>query len=262
MKNKYKHIIEKQYNNYEEDERFNRRSQKFEFLTTMRYIQKYLFKGCKILEIGAGTGRYSIALAQMGYDVTAVELVDKNLQMLRKNAQGLSNLISMQGDALDLSCFEDNSFDIVLNLGPMYHLYNQADKDRAISETIRVCKNGGVSMFAYLTHTSIVWGYGVRKGCLQDLKYALNKDGSITDVPEEIFSSYFVDDFAKQFKNTNTKFLKHIATDGIAPLMRDYIDEIMSEENYNLLLEQHFATCERPELLGYSSHMLYVCEKE
>lgn len=261
MENRYKHIIENQYNNYEEDERFNRRSQNFEFLTTMRYIEKYLFKGCKILEIGAGTGRYSIALAKMGYDVTAVELVDKNLQVLRQNSQGLNNLTSMQGDVLDLSCFEDNTFDIVLNLGPMYHLYNQADKDRAISETIRVCKNGGVSMFAYLTHTSIVWGYGVRKGCLQNLKYALNKDGSIQDVPEEVFSSYFVDDFAKQFESLNTKFLHSVATDGIAPLMRDYIDEVMSEEDYNLLLEHHYATCERVDLQGYSSHMLYICQK-
>lgn len=259
--NKYKNIIEDKYNNYQEDERFNRKSQSFEFRTTMLYIQKYLKKGSKILEIGAGTGRYSIALAKMGYDVTAVELVENNLKVLRENAKGLSNLKSYQGDALNLQ-FEDNSFDLVLCLGPMYHLFNKKDKDRAISETIRVCKPKGVCMFAYLTHSSIIWAYGVRKGGLKNLAYALNKDGSIKDIPEEIFGSFFIEDFARQFKKTNTTFLKNVATDGLAPMMRDYIDDgKMSDEDFELLYKLHLVTCERLDHQGYSSHMLYICKK-
>ena len=260
--NKYKSIIEKKYNEYDEDERFERKSQRFEYLTTMRYIQKYAKKGCKILEIGAATGRYSIALAKLGYDVTAVELVDKNLQILRQKSEGIDNIKSMQGDVLDLSMLQDNQFDIVLNLGPMYHLFNKKDKDRAIAESIRVCKPNGILMFAYLTHASIVWGYGVRKGDLSSLAYALGKDGSIRDIPEEIFSSFYIEDFAKQFEKTNTVFLKSVATDGVAPMMRDYIDDVMSEEDYKLLLDWHFATCERLDQQGLSSHMLYICKKD
>ena len=261
MINKYKDIIEETYNNYDEEERFNRKSQNFEYLTTMRYIEKYVKKGCKILEIGAGTGRYSIALAKQGYDVTAVELVEKNLNVLRENSRGLENITSMQGDALDLSVFEDNTFDIVLNLGPMYHLYNSEDKNQAISESVRVCKKGGICIFAYLTHSSIVWAYGVRKGCLSNLKYALNEDGSIRDIPEEIYNSFFIDEFGKLFEDKGTIFLKNVATDGLAPLMRDYIDDKMSDEDYNLLLQLHFATCERIDHQGYSSHMIYICQK-
>ena len=261
MINKYKDIIEERYNNYDEEERFNRKSQNFEYLTTMRYIEKYVKKGCKILEIGAGTGRYSIALAKQGYDVTAVELVEKNLNVLRENSRGLENITSMQGDALDLSVFEDNTFDIVLNLGPMYHLYNSEDKNQAISESVRVCKKGGICIFAYLTHSSIVWAYGVRKGCLSNLKYALNEDGSIRDIPEEIYNSFFIDEFGKLFEDKGTIFLKNVATDGLAPLMRDYIDDKMSDEDYNLLLQLHFATCERIDHQGYSSHMIYICQK-
>ena len=227
----------------------------------MHYIQKYLKKGSKILEIGAGTGRYSIALAKMGYDVTAVELVESNLKVLRENAKGLENLKSYQGDALNLQ-LEDSSFDLVLCFGPMYHLFNKKDKDRAISEAIRVCKPIGICMFAYLTHSSIVWTYGVRKGKLQNLAYALNKDGSIKDIPEEIFCSYFIEDFAKQFDKTGTTFLKNVATDGLAPMMRDYIDDgKMSDEDIKLLYKLHLATCERLDHQGYSSHMLYNYKK-
>lgn len=259
--NKYKDIIVNKYDNYKEDERFNRKSQSFEFRTTLLYIQKYLKKGSKILEIGAGTGRYSIALAKMGYDVVAVELVESNLKVLKENSKGLNNIKSYQGDVLNLQ-FEDNTFDMVLCLGPMYHLFNKKDKNRAISETIRVCKPKGICMFAYITHTSILWNYGVRKGGLSHLAYALNKDGSIKDTPKEIFNSYFIEDFAKQFEKTNTTFLKNVATDGLAPLMRDYIDGgKMSDENFELLYKLHLATCERLDHQGYSSHMLYICKK-
>ena len=260
-KNKYQYLIEEHYNNYQEDERFDSEARSFEYQTTMFYIQKYLKKGCKILEIGAGTGKYSIALAKEGYDVTALELVEKNLKVLRENSNGIDNLKSYQGDVLNLQ-FENNAFDIVLCLGPMYHLYTKKDKDRAISETLRVCKPNGICMFAYLTHSSIVWGYGVRKGKLNELVYALNKNGSIKDIPNEIFCSYFIDDFNKQFDKTNSTYIKNVATGGLAPMMRDYIDNgKMPEKDIDLLFKLHLSTCERLDHQGYSSHMLYICRK-
>ena len=109
---------------YDEDGRTTRsRHGQLEFCTTMAYIHRYAAPGSRILEVGAGTGRYSIALAKEGLDVTAVELVESNLEALRKDSQGIVNLQSFQGDATDLSRFPDNSFDVTLSLGPMYHLY-------------------------------------------------------------------------------------------------------------------------------------------
>ena len=64
------------YNQYDEDSRLAVKHGTVEFLTTMRYIQKYLKPGDRVLEIGAGTGRYSHQLARRGYAVDAVELVD------------------------------------------------------------------------------------------------------------------------------------------------------------------------------------------
>ena len=59
----------------------NRHGQ-LEYRTTMAYISRYAAPGCRVLEIGAGTGRYSVALAKLGYQVTAVELVEGNLKVL------------------------------------------------------------------------------------------------------------------------------------------------------------------------------------
>ena len=104
-------IVSSFYNEIDEDGRLNKsRHGQMEYITTMHYINKYAKEGAKLLEIGAGTGRYSIALAKAGYNVTAVELVENNLQVLKKNSEGIDNIQSYQGDALDLSRFADNSF--------------------------------------------------------------------------------------------------------------------------------------------------------
>jgi len=261
--NKYENIISDYYSKIDEDDRLrSRNSHKIEYITTMHYIKKFAKKGCKILEVGAGTGVYSVALAKMGYDVTAVELVESNLDILKKNASGIKNIQCLQGDALDLSRFNDNEFDVVLNLGPMYHLYTKKDKNKAISETLRVCKNGGICMFAYLTHSAIFWSFGIRKKQVKYLSTFMTNKGLIKDIPEEIFCSYFNEDFNKQFNKTVSTHITSVATDGIAETMRDYInDGALSEEEYNLLVKWHLATCERLDHQGLSSHMLYICKK-
>lgn len=259
MKNEFENIVINHYNNYDEDTRFDCKCKNVEFLTTMKYIENFAQKGCKILEVGAGTGKYSIALAKMGYDVTAVDLTERNINILKENSKGITNLKSFVGDALSLP-FDDNEFDIVLNFGPMYHLYTKENKAQAISETIRVCKEDGICMFAYLTHASIVWGYGVRKNKFSNLEYALNEDGSIKDIPEEVFTSYYIEDFKDMFSHSQTKYIKNVATDGIFPMMRQFVDQ-MNDKDFDNLLKWHFTTCERSDQQGYSSHMLYICQK-
>ena len=261
--NKYDDIIINHYtNSYVEDERFVRPSHKIEWTTTMHYIEKYAKNGCKILEVGAATGAYSIELAKRGFDVTAVDLTPNNVEIMKQKAKGIKNITCFQGDALDLSRFEDNSFDIVLNLGPMYHLYNQKDKNKVIAESLRVCKSNGICMFAYITHSSIIWNHGVRKHAMKDLIPYLDSKGRIKDVPTEVFSAFHIDDFKKQFKKTNSTYLTNVATDGLFPIMRDYIDDgALDTEDYNHLVKWHLSTCERLDLQGYSSHMLYICKK-
>ena len=60
----------------------------------MKYIHKYLeeFPKAKILDVGAGTGRYSVALSEEGYDVTALELVKYNLGILKQKGLSLIHI--------------------------------------------------------------------------------------------------------------------------------------------------------------------------
>ena len=96
-------FLEQYYNNYDEEGRLLSRHGQVEYLTTMRYIEEALegISTPSILEVGAGTGRYSVTLAKQGRQVTAVELIEHNLEILKSKLEGTEPIITIQGNALD-----------------------------------------------------------------------------------------------------------------------------------------------------------------
>ena len=140
--------VNRTYDIFNEDARLNHsKAARVEFLTTVHYIEKYLKDGDKILDIGAGAGEYSLYFARKGYEVSALELADANIAAFKKKLTPEDKIDLVQGNALDLSRYADKSFDIVLLFGPLYHLKNDADKQKCISEAKRVCKDGGKIFF-------------------------------------------------------------------------------------------------------------------
>ena len=109
-----------------------------EFVTTTKYIDRYLKAGSRILEVGTGTGIYSLYYANKGYQVDALELVEANLDVMKSKITDNMKIKAIQGNALDLSMYEDNMFDITLVLGPLYHLFKKNEEDKAMEEAIRV----------------------------------------------------------------------------------------------------------------------------
>ena len=104
--------LEEYYNHYDEEGRLLSRHGQVEYLTTMNYIRECIVRlsDPAILEVGAGTGRYSVTLAKEGYRVTAVELISHNLELLKSKLDGSERITAIQGNALDLSTLPDASF--------------------------------------------------------------------------------------------------------------------------------------------------------
>lgn len=142
----------------------------------MRYIEKYLKPNSKIIEIGAGTGRYSIDLADMGCDVTAVELVHHNINIMKKKVKSKHDIKIYEGNACDLSFIDSDTYDIVLLLGPMYHLFTDEDKHKAISEALRVAKLGGIVYSAYCNNDTCMYKMFYKKRILNYLDKGLIED--------------------------------------------------------------------------------------
>ncbi len=253
------------YNNYDEDNRLMVKHGSVEFLTTMRYIEKYIKSGDRVLEVGAGTGKYSHTLARKGYIVDAMELVEHNIEVFKKNTQSNENITIIQGNALDLSVFPDNEYDITLLLGPLYHLYSVKDKQQALREAIRVTKQGGIIFAAYVISDGCLLDEGFMHGNIKIAEYIKNglldsETFAAKSEPKDLFElvrKEDIDDLMSVFPTTR---LHYVAADGSALLMREAIDK-MDNDTFELYLKYHFATCEREDLLGITSHAIDIFRK-
>lgn len=255
-------IVKSFYGNIDEDTRLNRsRHGQMEYLTTMEYIHRYVSDSAKILEIGAGTGRYSIALAKEGYDVTAIELVEHNLDILKANSGDLKNLQSFQGDALDLSRFKDGEFDITLVLGPMYHLYANDDVEKAINEAIRVTKENGIILVAFLSVYAVLFDNYINGTLIEGIKENFTDEYTVKHFEEQLFTGYDIAEFEQLFADKEVEYLSTVAVDSILELAEGRKDFAMSDDEFEAFAEYHLATCEKRELLGCSSHLLYICKR-
>lgn len=259
-KDKREEIVKNYYNSYKEEERFSKPHRKVEFLTTINYIEKFAKKGCKLVELGAGTGAYSIYLANRGYKVDAVEMSEHNLEMLKTNGEGVKNLTIRQGDAVELGIYADELFDVTLSLGPMYHIFDEKDFRSAIKEALRITKKGGVVIFSYLTNDSVFARYMVQKRNIKDYKKLCDGDFNFKPLQEEIFYSTNVKDFEKMVNREGATKIMGVSADGLSELLAEQIDDF-SDEEFRAYLAYHMARCEREELFGYTSHMLYICRK-
>ncbi|EGT3661558.1 TPA: class I SAM-dependent methyltransferase [Clostridioides difficile] len=253
------------YNTYDEDSRLALKHGMVEFLTTMHYIDKYIKSGDCVLEIGAATGRYSHTLARQGYDVDAVELVEHNIEVFHKNTQSNENISITQGNAMDLSVFPDNKYDITLLLGPLYHLYNKEDKQQALHEAIRVTKPGGVVFAAYVISDGCLIDEGFHRGNINVSEYIEKglidpQTFAAKSEPKDLFElvrKENIDDLMSAFNVTR---LHYVASDGLALYMREAVDS-MDDDVFALYLKYHLATCEREDLVGVTSHAIDIFRK-
>ncbi len=256
-------VLTEYYSCYDEDARLRSKHGMVEFLTTMRYIEKYLFPGASILEIGAGTGRYSHALAQRGYTVDAVELVEHNIDIFKRNTTPGETVTIQQGNALDLRPFADDRYDITLLLGPMYHLFSLEDQRKALSEAIRVTKPGGVIFAAYCGNDATMIQYYFGRGLLREKRYHDLVDPvtfKAASDPSELFRLCRREDIDAVMDGFSVKRLHYVGADMATNYMRESVDK-MDDALFEMYLQYHFSICERVDMVGVSHHILDVLQK-
>ena len=257
-----KEIVSSFYNQYDENSRLDRtRHGQLEYYTTMHYIHRFAPKGAKVLELGAGTGRYSIALAKEGMDVTAVELVERNLAILRQSGAVLDRLKACQGDASDLSAFADDSFDLTLVFGPMYHLYEPGEVQRAIDEAIRVTKPGGFLLFAFLSVFAIMYANYFYGNWAAGEKENFTEDYQVKHFAQQLFTGYDVTEFEALFREKPVEWITTAGVDGLLEPVEKRPDFSIPEEEFEAFARWYLAFSEKRELLGSTNHLLYICRK-
>lgn len=154
-------MIEKYYNENVERE-WNRLSENIlEFETTYHHIKNTISKKSKILDLGSGPGQYAFRLLKDGYKVHIADLSTENIQFAKEYAA--NNKITLLGadviDAKDLSKYEDNSFDVILCLGPFYHLETYEERIKCINELNRVVRDNGFIFCAFIMNYAPIYDF-------------------------------------------------------------------------------------------------------
>lgn len=262
------------YSNYDEEGRLLSNHGQVEYLTTMKYIHECIDvhkdtrknSEYRILEVGAGTGRYSIALAKEGYAVDALELTIHNLEIMNKkiaDMDGLENIQTHQGNALDLSEFDDESFDMTLVLGPMYHMYTLEDKEKVLAEATRVTKKGGYILVAYCMNEATMIKFVFEQGNIWDLvnNHKLTDSFRCLSEEKDLFEMVRIEEIEElDSKFSNLERVKIIAADGATNYMRECIDS-MDDKTFDIWMKYHFSICERQDLIGATNHSLDILRR-
>ena len=241
-----------------------------EYRVTFEYIYTYLKRvmeergysdnsELKILDIGAGTGRYSVPLSEEGYDVTAVELVKYNLGILkRKN----SNVNAMQGNALNLKKLESDTFDFTLLFGPMYHLLTKEEKIQALLEAKRVTKKDGYIFVAYIMNEYAFIMYAIQENqvnsCMEEGRFT--EDFHTLPDEESLYDFVRLEDIDEFNSSAKLVREKIISPDGPVNYMRPFVNKL-DKDGFEILVKYQLATCERMDLIGAAAHTVDILRK-
>ena len=261
--------IEQYYNKFNEDKRLLSRHGRVEFYVTYTYIQRHLsavldVRKCaksdiKIMDIGAGTGACCIPLADEGYTVSAVEMVKHNLGILKKKTKLVD---ARQGNACNMKKYADDTFDVTLLFGPMYHLFSHEDKIKALSEAKRITKPGGVIFVAYVMNEYGVITYCFKERHIKEImeNHRLTEDFHTVSQVENLYDYVRIEDINKLNQQCGLKRKMIISPDGAADYMRQYLNKL-DEEEFQYFLDYQLSICERQDLIGAGAHTVDILIK-
>lgn len=248
--------IEKHYNKHPEDLRLTRRHGIVEFEVTMHHLHRFLRPGNYILDVGAGTGRYTSALMAEGYRVKAVELVRRNIEVFLKR-EPTADVV--QGDARNMDFLPDSVADVTLLLGPLYHLTSDEEKVRALCEARRVTRPGGLIFVAYLMNE-----YSILSYCFDEDRIAGLMERGVVDEQfhvkvkdDELYDYVRLEDIDRLNCAAGLERVTIFSPDGAADYMRTRLN-YMSDETFARFIDYQKCISERPDLIGAGSHVVDV----
>jgi ubiquinone/menaquinone biosynthesis C-methylase UbiE len=163
-----------------------------------------------------------------------------------------------QGNALNIANLADESFDIILCLGPLYHLTSDRDKLKCIEETKRVCKKNGKIFYAYLSNDMLF----ITESILYNKNYfgSSNYDHENFKLTDGSYCFMTVEHMKHLMELSNLKEVHHFAADGLSELLKENINAF-NDLQFKEWFRFHLYTCEKKEMIGYSNHIVFIAEK-
>lgn len=241
-----------------------------EFETTMHFLEKYLPPGGLVLDAGCGPGRYSIELAQRGYQVVMLDLTPANLEFARRQvrrAKVKDNIKGIvEGSIVDLSQFADNSFDAVTCLGgPLSHVLDSQKRDQAVRELVRVAKRGAplfvsvMSRLSLLVVELIMFQHEIEMEHFKEIRDTGDYEG---DYGFTACHFFLPEELRAVFSGKGLNIVEIAGLEGLGSNHRKMLNKLAKNEvRWKNWMETHFQHCTHPSVVGLSEHMLVVSRK-
>lgn len=249
--------------------RLTKRNGIVEYLTTIHYLERYLPKRGRIADIGCGPGRYAVWLAQRGYDVVAVDPVEKNIKSLKARFSAMKLMRRLKGAhigfAQELSMLESGSFDAVICLGgPMSHIIDEKERKKAASEFIRIAKPrarifvSAMGRYTIFNGTVRIFQRDLDSRYIDNWAKTGDYGGGWGFVP---FHGFRPDELQGLF-GKRIRLLAKTALEGFSSYSGDSVSTLRrNSKRWKKWLRIHFSIVEEPETIGVSEHYMIVAEK-
>jgi len=239
------------------------RSASLEFDYTKKILGEFIDENSRVLEVGCGTGYYGMHFADKCKEYAGIDLFPHHIEIFKRKIEdgGLNNLSCNVGDATNLQGIEDDSFDVVMCLGPMYHLPPNM-RESAFAECKRVCKPDGVIAFAFVNKMGAYFGavfhdklrnfYPNQNANDKILKEGISDEGApfFFSTPEEMEAT------------ANRHGLSKIRSAGVDFFNLSAIADKMDDEKFKLYLELLDMAVSHESCTGMSEHALLICRKK
>jgi len=252
----------------EEGRLFRNGEPRLEFVRTMELLERFLPPPPqRILDVGGGTGIYAARLAKSGYQVHLVDLMERHINEATARAalQPAHSFSAAVGDARQL-LENDQSYDAVLLLGPLYHLVERSDRLRALREARRVVRPSGLVVAATISRFASLFD-GLKRNLLsdpefrpiveQDLLDGQHRNADPAGRPEFFTTAYFhhPGEIAEEFEEADLRVDGLFGIEGPGWLLEEQWDDPASRQG---LLFAARALEQEPTALALNSHLLGV----
>ena len=241
----------------------------YEKYITTHMMDRYIYPGSAILDIGGGPGHYSIHYAGQGHTVTLLDLSEENVRFAKKKARQYGvRITALQGNALDLSCFPDESFDAVFLMGPLYHLMNEESRLQALREAARVLKQGGCLFSSFiLMFGGVIYGLRELEETIlwpqeQDLYDTAAKDESLAFDAFTYAWMTTVRDAEQLLASVSGLRTKTVF--GQESILSPYRNELAKQPKKIRMAWFDYALrfCEKRDYLTHTEHLMIVSQKD
>ncbi|NLK40041.1 MAG: class I SAM-dependent methyltransferase [Clostridiales bacterium] len=237
------------------------RTDSLEYYYTQKHLEGFINPTDKVLEIGCATGYYGFYYADKCREYLGIDLFPPHIELLngRIKDRKITNMSAHVGDAINLENIPDNSFDVVLCLGPMYHLPRE-ERELAFKEAARVCKNGGIAAFAYIVSKGTYAG-----ACVLDRKYPneLANDHVLNKGTDDMRPELFFYTTPEEMEETANRYrlckVKNLGTNFMCLLQR--VNE-MTDEEFEVMRPLYDQMTSHESCTGMAGHALLICKKE